>query len=178
MRHPNRQFATIALLALFLASSALAALPAPTNMGFNDVNAYGSDTALSQAICNLSIPYVDKHYGLADGIIDPYEYSFNYTDPSTGITVYLEHNSTLMYVGLEAQTTGWIGISWKDVGEIYSLDGLNNSDVLIGYAPSGAYEPVERVQPTDPVTVHYVLTLRNGSLEQEGDAPNDDSETP
>jgi hypothetical protein len=142
------------------------------------VNAYESDNSLAQAVCNLSIPYVDKHYGLADGIIDPYEYSYNYTDPSTGITVYLEHNSTIMYVGLKAQTTGWIGISWKDVGEIFHLDGLNNSDIIIGYAPDGAYEPVERVQPSDPVTVHYVLSFRNGTFEQENDAPNDDSTTP
>ncbi len=147
------------------------------SLEITDVNAYESDNSIAQTVCNLSIPYVDKHYGLADGIVDPYEYSFNYTDPSTGITVYLEHNSTVMYVGLKAQTTGWIGLSWKDVNGTYTLDGLNNSDVIIGSSPAGAYEPVQRVQPTDSVTVHYVLSFRNGTVEQEGYVPGNDSVT-
>jgi len=131
-----------------------------------------------EALLNLSIPYVDKHYGRADGIIDPTEYASNYTDPSTGITVYLEHNSTFLYVGLEASTSGWIAIGWKNYTDDFTTQGLNNSDLIFGYAPGTPHDDYDRVTASDVVSVQYTLQLRNGTIKDSGTLPNDDSTTP
>ncbi len=134
--------------------------------------------ALAESSVNLSIPYVDEHFGRADGIIDPTEYSSSYTDPVTGITVYMEHNSSVLFVGLEAATSGWIALGWKNYTDDFRSDGLNNSDLIFGYAPGTPHQTYTRVKASDVVTVHYILKLRNGTLVEEGNVPNDDSTTP
>lgn len=138
----------------------------------------GQGLTLSESNLNISIPYVDEHYGAADGIIDPKEYAYNYTDPATGITVFLEHNSSLLYVGLSASTSGWIGIGWQNQTGGFTNAGLNGSDLILGYAPGTPHADVLRVTGSEPVTVHYELYLRNGTLIQEGDVPDDLSTTP
>ncbi len=127
---------------------------------------------------NVSIPYVDNHYGSADGIIDPTEYAYNYTDPVTGVRSYFEHNGTLLYVGLEARTSGWIGLAWQNYSSGFSTAGLNNSDVIVGYVPGETLTNMWRVIGTDGVTVHYKLFLRNGTMIQENDYPDISSTEP
>ena len=133
---------------------------------------------LAASIENLSIPYVDDFYGIIDGIIDPTEYTMTYTDPVTGVRVYMEHNSTVLHVGLEAYTTGWIGFAWQNYSGTFRSAGLNNSDVVVGYSPGSSLGEYWRVRPTDAVTVHYVLSLRNGSVIQEADYPDINSVEP
>lgn len=123
----------------------------------------------------LSIPFADRHYGAADGIIDPQEYAQSFKDPVTGITAYMEHNGTTLYLGLEAPTSGWIGIGWQNYTDSFTTAGLNNSDLIYGYAPGTPSENFWRAIGTDSVTVHYILTLHNGTVLQEGDFPNDES---
>jgi FKBP-type peptidyl-prolyl cis-trans isomerase 2 len=130
---------------------------------------------IAESTANLSIPFVDNYYGITDGIIDPTEYSFTYTDPVTGVRVYAEHNDTVLYMGLEARTSGWIGFAWKNYTDTFRSAGLNNSDVIVGYSPGAALGSYWRVQTTDAVTVHYVLTLRNGTVLQESDFPDSSS---
>ncbi|MHA1864695.1 MAG: FKBP-type peptidyl-prolyl cis-trans isomerase, partial [Candidatus Thorarchaeota archaeon] len=127
---------------------------------------------------NVSIPYVDNHYGSADGIIDPTEYAYSNTDPVTGVKSYFEHNGTLLYVGLEANTQGWIGFAWQNYTSDFSSAGLNNSDIIVGYVPDQTLTDMWRVQGTDGVTVHYKLYLRNGSMIQESDYPDITSTEP
>ena len=139
-------------------------------------NDFGS--TLAESIVNLSIPYVDDYYGLTDGIIDPTEYAYTYTDSVTGINFYAEHDGTTLYVGLEAITSGWIGFAWQNYTETFTSAGLNNSDVVIGYSPCTTLGDYWRVIPTDAVTVHYILSLRNGTAIQEADYPDDTSVEP
>ncbi|MFW9795287.1 MAG: FKBP-type peptidyl-prolyl cis-trans isomerase, partial [Candidatus Thorarchaeota archaeon] len=137
------------------------------------------ESTLAESVANLSIPYVDNHYGSADGIIDPWEYSYKYTDPVTGVTAYLEHNGTVMYVGLEAYTSGWIGFAWQNYSDTFTVAGLNNSDIIVGYAPGQTHtSEITRVIPTDAVTVHYILSLRDGTVFQENDFPDITSNDP
>ncbi|MHA1480477.1 MAG: FKBP-type peptidyl-prolyl cis-trans isomerase [Candidatus Thorarchaeota archaeon] len=124
-----------------------------------------------------SIPFVDEHYGYADGIIDPKEYAYNYTDSSTGITAYFEHNGTILFIGLSAVTSGWIGCGWKNYTDTFDNSGLNRSDLIYGYAPSTTLVSYSRISSTDFATVHYVVTLRNGTLIEEGNYPDDASTT-
>jgi len=126
---------------------------------------------LAESAVNLSIPYVDDYYGITDGIIDPTEYALTYTDPVTGVRVYAEHNGTVLFLGLEANTTGWIGIAWQNYTGSFTSAGLNNSDIIVGYSPGSLLSSYWRVRPTDAVTVHYVLTLRNGTVLQEAEYP-------
>lgn len=135
-------------------------------------------STLAESAVNLSIPYVDDYYGITDGIIDPTEYTLTYTDPVTGIRVYAEHNGTVLFVGLEARTTGWIGIAWQNYTSSFATAGLNNSDIILGYSPGSQLSNYWRVRLTDAVTVHYVLTLRNGTVIQEADYPDLTSTTP
>jgi len=136
------------------------------------------DYSYAESMLNASIPYVDVHYGSADGIIDPTEYAYSYTDSATGVTVYLEHNSTTLYVGLSATTSGWIALGWQNYTSNFTTSGLNGSDLIFGCAPGEPHEDYSRVTGSDIVTVHYKLFDRNGTLVQESDVPNDDSTTP
>ena len=167
------------LVALFLMSS-LAALSPATNTMKSDNQSRNIDNSFSTAdsMMNISIPYVAKHYGSSDGIIDPTEYAVSYTDPVSGVTAYFEHNSTMLFVGLEAETPGWIGIAWQNHTGAFTSSGLNGSDVLVGYVPGQTNTGIWRVIPTDVVTVHYTLTLRNGTMIQEADYPDDTMTTP
>ncbi|MHA2078353.1 MAG: hypothetical protein ACW99X_12225 [Candidatus Thorarchaeota archaeon] len=170
----KRKIGTMLLVALFVTSSFMALSPISETLEPEYVaqsNDFGSTLAESEM--NLSIPYVDNHYGSADGIIDPWEYAFSYTDPVSGVTAYVEHNGTVMYIGLEAMTSGWIGFAWQNYTDSFSEAGLNNSDVVVGYAP-GETHPSDywRVLPTDAVTVHYILSKRDGSFLQEADFPD------
>jgi hypothetical protein len=128
--------------------------------------------SLAESSMDFDIPYVDAHYGSADGIIDPMEYAHRFTDELSGVTAYAEHDGTMLYVGLEAATGGWIGIAWQNYTDTFTQAGLNNSDVLVGYVAGEPTDEYWRVLPTDAVTVHYKLYLRNGTLFQESDYPD------
>ena len=136
------------------------------------------DYSYADSMLNASIPYVDVHYGSADGIIDPREYAYSYTDPATGATLYLEHNSTHLYLGLSATTSGWIAVGWQNYTSDFTSSGLNGSDLIFGCAPDEPHEGYSRVIGDDIVSVHYQLFDRNGTLIQEGDAPDDASTIP
>jgi len=169
----NRKIATLLLLTLFVTSSFMALSPISDTLesGYLAHNRdFGS--TLAESVVNLSIPYVDDYYGITDGIIDPTEYTLTYTDPVTGVRVYAEHNGTVLFIGLEARTGGWIGFAWQNYTDTFTAAGLNNSDVIVGYSPGTNLDPYWRVLPTDAVTVHYVLTLRNGTVIQEADFPD------
>jgi hypothetical protein len=127
---------------------------------------------MAESMTNLSIPYVDDFYGIVDGIIDPTEYAMSYTDPVTGIRAYMEHNGTVLHIGLEARTSGWIGLAWQNYTDGFTTAGLNNSDVIVGYSPGAELGDYWRVKLTDAVTVHYILSLRNGTVIQEADYPD------
>lgn len=160
------------LLALFLSSSLVAFSPISDTME-SEYLAHSIDNSsfLAETMTNVSIPFVDNHYGSSDGIIDPTEYAYSYTDPVSGVKAYFEHNGTLLYVGLEAMTQGWIGFAWQNTSSNFRSDGLNNSDVIIGYVPGRTHTDMWRVKGTDGVTVHYKLFLRNGTMIQESDYP-------
>ncbi|MFW9962343.1 MAG: FKBP-type peptidyl-prolyl cis-trans isomerase [Candidatus Sifarchaeia archaeon] len=169
----NRKIATLLLLTLFVTSSLMAVSPISETLESGYLaqdRDFGS--TLAESVVNLSIPYVDDYYGTTDGIIDPTEYRLTYMDPATGVRVYAEHNGTVLFVGLEAKTGGWIGFAWQNYTDTFSAAGLNNSDVIVGYSPGSNLDPYWRVLPTDAVTVHYVLTLRNGTVIQEADFPD------
>jgi hypothetical protein len=138
-----------------------------------------SQGLLADVFLNQSIPYIDHHYGYPDGIVDPYEYSNNYTDPVSGVTAYFEHNGSVLFVGLTADSSSGIKpetltIAWKNYTDDFTLDGLNNSDVITGYAPGEPNGNVWRARGSDIPVIHYVLKLRNGTFLQEGDVPGPD----
>ncbi|MHA1246200.1 MAG: FKBP-type peptidyl-prolyl cis-trans isomerase [Candidatus Thorarchaeota archaeon] len=179
MNHLHRQIATLAVLTLFILSTLSAFYLTTTSEVTSERPRVAiPKSTLSQSQVNLSIPYVDEHYGYADGIIDPYEYSYNYTDPVTGITVFMEHNSTVLFVGLKAPTSGWVAIGWKSPNGTYTSDGINGSDIIYGAAPGTPHTSYPRINlQSTGIIVHYKLYMRNGTLLQEGDAPSGDDET-
>ncbi|MGY5855535.1 MAG: FKBP-type peptidyl-prolyl cis-trans isomerase [Candidatus Thorarchaeota archaeon] len=175
----NKRIGTLLLLALFVTSSFMAVSPISETIESEYLaqnNDFGS--TLAGSVVNLSIPYVDDYYGITDGIIDPTEYAYTYTDSVTGVNFYAEHDGTTMYVGLEAITSGWIGFAWQNYTDTFRSAGLNNSDVIVGYSPGSLLGDYWRVLPTDFVTVHYILSLRNGTAIQEADYPDDTSVEP
>ncbi|MHA1909887.1 MAG: FKBP-type peptidyl-prolyl cis-trans isomerase, partial [Candidatus Thorarchaeota archaeon] len=175
----HRRIATFALLALFLTSSVMAVTPTSETIDSNIMhNDLLQSNAIAETLGDVSIPYVDTHYGSADGIIDPKEYSVQYTDAVTGVTVYLEHNGTVLFVGLSAPTSGWIAFGWQNYTDDFNSEGLNGSDLIFGYAPGEPYTPVSRVSGLEAVTVHYELRTRNGTFVEAGEFPKDDSTTP
>ncbi|MBW2591345.1 MAG: FKBP-type peptidyl-prolyl cis-trans isomerase [Deltaproteobacteria bacterium] len=175
----HRRIATVALLVMFVISGVALSIPEltswnPLALAHNAQQDYSS----AELMLNASIPYVDFHYGSADGIIDPTEYAYSYTDLATGSTIYLEHNSTHLYVGLSATTSDWIAFGWQNYTSDFTSTGLNGSDLIFGCAPGEPHAGYSRVTGNDIVSVHYKLFDRNGTLLQEGDAPNDHSTIP
>ncbi|TFG26968.1 hypothetical protein EU528_13580, partial [Candidatus Thorarchaeota archaeon] len=170
----NRKIGTLMLLALFLSSSLVALSPISDTME-TEYMAHGIDdkSLLAETTTNISIPYVDNHYGSADGIIDPTEYAYRYTDPITGVRSYFEHNGSLLFVGLEKATSGWIGFAWQNTSSDFTSAGLNNSDVIVGYVPGESSSDLWRVIGSDGAIVHYKLYLRNGTMIQEDDYPDE-----
>jgi hypothetical protein len=168
------------MLLAFLMSSCIFAISPISNTIDNEqvIQRMDNESTLAASSMNVSIPYVDTHYGSADGIIDPTEYACSFTDPVTGIKSYFEHNGTLLYVGVEAHTTGWIGFAWQNYTSNFEQAGLNNSDIIIGYAPGTTLTDMWRVQGTDAVTVHYSLSLRNGTMIQDSVYPDITSTDP
>ena len=161
------------LLILFLSSSLMAFTSVSDTLESNNlIHNIDNNSVLAETTTNVSIPFVDEHYGSSDGIIDPTEYAYSYTDPVSGVRAYFEHNGTLLYVGLEAMTTGWIGMAWQNFTSNFRSAGLNNSDVVVGYVPGTTLTDMWRVRPTDAVSVHYKLYLRNGTMIQENDYPD------
>lgn len=157
-----------------MTSSFMAVSPISENLG-SEYLAQNKDfgSTLAESVVNLSIPYVDDYYGIIDGIIDPTEYAYTYTDPVTGVTAYAEHNGTVLYIGLEARTSGWIGFAWQNYTDTFTSAGLNNSDIIVGFTPGSPLDEYLRVnKTTDAVTVHYILSLRNGTVIQESDYPD------
>ncbi len=172
----HRRIATVLLLTLFVANGAMVQLLPNTAVQPVYVTTVAQQgQTMAQSTVDARVPYVDAHYGNADGIIDPWEYAFNYTDPVTGATVYLEHNGTVLFIGIKANTGGWVAIGWQDSPSAFATAGLDGSDLLFGYAPGDSTVTVQRVTPNDAVTVHYKLYFRNGTLVEEGDAPGDES---
>ncbi len=167
------------LLTLFVTGSVIAIAPITENSNSSIVTTdVSSDYKIAESLMDIAIPYIDAHYGSADGIIDPTEYSVEYTDSVTGITVHMEHNGTVLFVGLEAPTSGWIAFGWQNYTSGFNTEGLNGSDLIFGYAPGEPHADVPRVTGSEPVTVHYILKFQNGTIFQEGDVPGDDSTTP
>ena len=132
-------------MALFLTSSVLALVPS-TGTWDSDNMAHDATqlSSVAESSNSLSIPFADRHYGAADGIIDPQEYAYNFEDPETGITAYMEHNGTTLFLGLEAPTSGWIGVGWQNYTDSFTTAGLNNSDLIYGYAPGTPYSAPRR----------------------------------
>ncbi|MFX0106817.1 MAG: FKBP-type peptidyl-prolyl cis-trans isomerase [Candidatus Hodarchaeota archaeon] len=171
----HRRIATIALLTLFLASSVFAAVPTTGIWDTDNMAHNARQQVVGESNTVLQIPYADKHYGYADGIIDPTEYAYNFTDSASGVTAYLEHDGTTLYLGLSADTSGWIGVAWQNYTDSFTITGLNNSDILIGYAPGTPHTDYWRAIGTDVLSVHYILTLRNGTFLQDDFYPANDS---
>ena len=174
----HTRIATLAILALFLASGTLALAPSATIWDSDPAYQIAQQSSVAESTGDVSVPYVDKHYGAADGIIDPYEYAMNLTDAVTGVTVYIEHNGSVVFLGLSAPTSGWIGVAWQNYTDSFTTAGLNNSDILLGYAPGTPHDDYWRTRDDDAGSVHYLLTDRNGTLIQDGFFPNDEMNDP
>ncbi|MFX1602095.1 MAG: hypothetical protein ACFFCK_01335 [Promethearchaeota archaeon] len=174
----HRRIATMTILALFLASGTLALAPSATTWNSDPPYQVTQQSSVAESAVDVSVPYVDKHYGAADGIIDPAEYAVNFTDEVTGVTAYIEHNGSAVFLGLSAPTSGWIGVAWQNYTDSFTSAGLNNSDILLGYAPGTPHRDYWRAKADDAGSVHYVLTDRNGTLIQDDFFPNDQMNDP
>ncbi len=113
---------------------------------------------------NISIPYVYKHYGYADGIIDPNEYKASFTDNVSGIKVWAEQNGTYLYIGLRAPTSGSITFGWTNTTTSLGNTGFDGLDLITGYSPNGTYTNIIRARPPYEVEVDYVGRFPNGTI--------------
>ncbi|TFG32531.1 hypothetical protein EU528_03355, partial [Candidatus Thorarchaeota archaeon] len=73
----------------------------------------------------------------------------------------------------EKATSGWIGFAWQNTSSDFTSAGLNNSDVIVGYVPGESSSDLWRVIGSDGAIVHYKLYLRNGTMIQEDDYPDE-----
>ncbi|MFW9996628.1 MAG: DOMON domain-containing protein [Candidatus Odinarchaeota archaeon] len=79
------------------------------------------------------LPLVTVGNITADGIISPGEYKGYVKDPITNISVYFQHNSTDIFVGLvSVGLLGWLGIGFGPRGV-----GMLGANIIIGYVENG-----------------------------------------
>jgi hypothetical protein len=81
----------------------------------------------------------------------------------------------MLFVGLSAHTSGWIAFGWKNTTSDFSTEGINGSDLVFGYAPGTPHSVYQRVTGAQSISVHYKLLMRNGTVIQDGYAPDDSS---
>ncbi|MHA1973894.1 MAG: DOMON domain-containing protein [Candidatus Hodarchaeales archaeon] len=56
----------------------------------------------------------DTNLPIINGAIGRSEYQTVYNASEIGMMVYFEHDGTNLYVGLQSNGTGWVGIGWKE----------------------------------------------------------------
>jgi hypothetical protein len=61
-----------------------------------------------------------------DGVINENEYLDNRLELVTGISIYLEHNNTHLFVGLSGPTIGWIAVGFNFKG-----NGMNDANLIM-----------------------------------------------
>jgi len=74
------------------------------------------------------MPYEPNPIVVVDGTIGANEYKGSYSETTTGITIYWEHDGTNMYIGLNSPGTGWVGIAFGPTGV-----GMKDANIIIGY---------------------------------------------
>jgi hypothetical protein len=68
---------------------------------------------------------------LSDGLIQPGEYRHTLLDPTTGMTLHWQNDSTNLYVGLVSPGTGWAGVGFSD------HSGKPGSNIILGAVKNG-----------------------------------------
>lgn len=86
-------------------------------------------TAVSNAAPEqATMPYNEVSNVAIDGAIDANEYAGSYSETTTGMNIYWEHNGTVMHIGIESPGTGWVGIGFGPVDT-----GMDGANIIIGY---------------------------------------------
>lgn len=89
----------------------------------------------SAHLIQISAPHVSEPGVVFDGTLSSREYAATFFDSDSNMLVSLQHSGGNLYIGLEAQGVGWIGIRL-----ISSVAGLNYTNVIFGgVGPSGPY---------------------------------------
>ncbi|MFQ6134921.1 MAG: DOMON domain-containing protein [Nitrososphaerales archaeon] len=73
------------------------------------------------------VPYVESSEVVMDGVIGDEEYAGSYVNPTTGMSVYWEHDGENIYLGMVSKGTGWVAIGFGP--ENTGMDGAN---IVIG----------------------------------------------
>ncbi|MHA2093900.1 MAG: DOMON domain-containing protein, partial [Candidatus Hodarchaeales archaeon] len=93
-----------------------------------------------------------------DGIITQNEYGQHFYDPITGIAVFMQHNTTDMFIGLTSPSLGWAGIGFGPKGV-----GMNGSNIIIGF-----------VNNSDQLNIADFYGIPDYHLSDESDGGTDD----
>ena len=84
-------------------------------------------STVEQADVSL-VHYVEDPQVHVDGRVHRNEYSSNFTDSTTNITVYWEHNGTDFFIALKNGLDGWLAIGFGPKNT-----GMDGADMIIGY---------------------------------------------
>ncbi|MGQ9601150.1 MAG: DOMON domain-containing protein [Candidatus Bipolaricaulia bacterium] len=71
-----------------------------------------------------------------DGMINPEEYQFHYTDPDIGMEVHWAITDHDLYVGLKAPARGWLGFGLYP-GVPFKVEVMKGADIYIAYVAEG-----------------------------------------
>ncbi|MHA2105307.1 MAG: DOMON domain-containing protein, partial [Candidatus Hodarchaeales archaeon] len=74
-----------------------------------------------------------------DGVIDENEYLDDRLESVTGITIYLEHNNTHLFMGLSGPTIGWIAVGFNSQG-----NGMDNANLIMANVVDGVASVSDR----------------------------------
>ncbi|MFQ5820315.1 MAG: DOMON domain-containing protein [Candidatus Heimdallarchaeota archaeon] len=88
----------------------------------------GCVIANSESLSEAFVPYTETSQVVVDGIIVPEEYTGFYNEPTTGMSIYWEHDGENLHIGLVSPGTGWVGLGLGPQGT-----GMDGANIIIGY---------------------------------------------
>src|SRR3990172_3931408 len=123
-------FVATSLFLVMLTTPSLQAISSPTKQNGN----VQSILDLEQAILSSDvIAYYSANETIhkSDGIIGQNEY-LDSRNPLSGFQVYIDHNSSHLFIGLVSQTLGWVAIGFNQEGQ-----GMSGANLIMGNVESG-----------------------------------------
>ncbi|MHA2224935.1 MAG: DOMON domain-containing protein [Candidatus Hodarchaeales archaeon] len=105
---------------------------------------------------------------IMDGLISQNEYEQHFHDPVTSISVFMQHNSSDMFIGLVSPSLGWVGIGFGPTGI-----GMNNSNIIIGFVTNS--NNLSIADNYGVGTNHYADSLDGGTDEVKASAGSENT---
>lgn len=118
--------------------------------------------AEGQESADVYLPYVPAADSAVtiDGMISSREYDYSYTDPVSGMVLYLEHDKTDMNIAMVSPGLGWVGIGFAPEGSTRMIQG----NLILGWVTNDVVQTFDGLPGLKDNGYSFDAdTIRNGT---------------